>query len=133
MAAVLAVLLTATAVLSAVPAAAATPVSVSGAHWIWYPEGDPRTTAPAATRYFRKTFAAPSGTVTDAQLVVTGDDTVDVWLNGKPSQGRPGPSTPGRTPSTSTWPPPSSAGPTPWRSPPGTPPPAPRACSAGCR
>ncbi|GAA1394395.1 alpha-L-rhamnosidase [Catellatospora coxensis] len=88
-AAVLAVLLTATAVLSAVPAAAATPVSVSGAHWIWYPEGDPRTTAPAATRYFRKTFAAPSGTVTDAQLVVTGDDTVDVWLNGKPLAGSP--------------------------------------------
>ncbi|WP_144122477.1 family 78 glycoside hydrolase catalytic domain [Catellatospora sichuanensis] len=86
-AAALAVLLTATAVLSAVPAAAATPVSVSSAHWIWYPEGDPRTTAPVAHRYFRKTFTAPAGAVSDAQLVVTGDDTVDVWLNGKPLAG----------------------------------------------
>ncbi|WP_155368313.1 family 78 glycoside hydrolase catalytic domain [Catellatospora vulcania] len=88
-AAVLAVLLTATAVLTAVPAAAATPVSVSGAHWIWYPEGDPRTTAPIGHRYFRKTFTAPTGAVSDAQLVVTGDDTVDVWLNGKPLAGSP--------------------------------------------
>jgi alpha-L-rhamnosidase len=65
-------------------AAAVTPVSLSGAHWIWYPEGDPHVNAPAATRYFRKTFTVASGAVSDAQLVVTGDDTVDVWLNGKP-------------------------------------------------
>ncbi|MEV0457805.1 family 78 glycoside hydrolase catalytic domain [Catellatospora methionotrophica] len=82
-----AVLLASVAILPAAPAVAATPVSVSGAHWIWYPEGDPRTTAPAASRYFRKTFTAPTGTVSDAQLVLTGDDTVDVWLNGKPLAG----------------------------------------------
>src|SRR5882724_2660269 len=66
------------------PARAAVPVSLAGAHWVWYPEGDPRAGAPAAYRYFRKTFTVASGAVSDAQLVVTGDDTVDVWLNGKP-------------------------------------------------
>jgi alpha-L-rhamnosidase len=65
-------------------AAAATPVSLSGAHWIWYPEGDPSSSAPAAYRYFRKSFSVAAGAVSDAQLVVTGDDSVDVWLNGKP-------------------------------------------------
>ena len=63
--------------------------TLSGAHWIWYPEGDPHVSAPAAYRYFRKTFSVAAGTVSDAQLVVTGDDTVDVWLNGKPLAGSP--------------------------------------------
>ena len=69
----------------AAPAAAAadvTPVGLAGAHWIWYPEGSPAQDAPAATRYLRRTFTAPAGPYTDAQLVVTGDDTVDVWVNG---------------------------------------------------
>jgi alpha-L-rhamnosidase len=64
--------------------ASAEPVSLSGAHWIWFAEGDPRVSAPAAHRYFRSSFAVAAGTVSDAQLVVTGDDTVDVWLNGTP-------------------------------------------------
>ncbi|MBM2620304.1 family 78 glycoside hydrolase catalytic domain [Actinoplanes sp. LDG1-06] len=64
---------------SATKAAAA--VNLDAAHWIWYPEGDPVQTAPAATRYLRRTFTAPTGPYTDAQLVLTGDDTVDVWLN----------------------------------------------------
>ncbi|MBP2326029.1 alpha-L-rhamnosidase [Kibdelosporangium banguiense] len=66
------------------PANAAVPVSLTGAQWVWFPEGDPRVSAPAAHRYFRKTFTVTAGAVTEAQLVVTGDDTVDVWLNGKP-------------------------------------------------
>ncbi|MEV4147122.1 family 78 glycoside hydrolase catalytic domain [Amycolatopsis sp. NPDC049691] len=66
------------------PAGAAPPVDLTGAHWIWYPEGDPANSAPAATRYFRTTFTAPAGAVSDARFVVTGDDTADVWLNGKP-------------------------------------------------
>ena len=55
--------------------------TLTNAHWIWFPEGEPATSAPAATRYLRRTFTAPSGPYTDAHLVVTGDDTVDVWLN----------------------------------------------------
>jgi alpha-L-rhamnosidase len=82
----IAVLITtlALAVLTAPPAPAATPVGLSGARWIWFPEGNPRVSAPAEFRYFRTTFTVAAGTVSDAQLVVTGDDTVDIWLNGKP-------------------------------------------------
>ncbi|MGW5281746.1 family 78 glycoside hydrolase catalytic domain [Streptomyces collinus] len=67
----------------------AEPVDLSTAHWIWYPEGDPRTQAPAAHRYFRTRFTVADGAVSDAQLVVTGDDTIDVWLNGTPLAGSP--------------------------------------------
>ncbi|MFD9435766.1 family 78 glycoside hydrolase catalytic domain [Streptomyces sp. NPDC060002] len=67
----------------------ADPVGLTPAHWIWYPEGDPGTEAPTGHRYFRTTFTVAKGEVTDAQLVVTGDDTVDVWLNGKPLAGSP--------------------------------------------
>ncbi|MEV4313397.1 family 78 glycoside hydrolase catalytic domain [Actinocrispum sp. NPDC049592] len=65
-------------------AVAAAADDLSCAHWIWYPEGDPRVDAPAAYRYFRKSFTVASGAVSDARFVVAGDDTVDVWLNGKP-------------------------------------------------
>lgn len=69
---------------AAPPAGAAPPPALAGAHWIWYPEGDARVSAPAATRYFRTTFTVPAGAVTEARLVLTGDDTADVWLNGTP-------------------------------------------------
>jgi alpha-L-rhamnosidase len=67
-----------------VPAASAAPMSLTGARWIWFPEGSPQVSAPAAHRYFRKTFTVGAGAVSAAQLEVTGDDTVDVWLNGTP-------------------------------------------------
>ncbi|PRY35636.1 family 78 glycoside hydrolase catalytic domain [Umezawaea tangerina] len=73
-----------TLVATTATARAAVPVSLTGAHWVWYPEGAPATSAPAADRYFRRTFTVPSGAVSEAQFVVTGDDTVDVWLNGTP-------------------------------------------------
>ena len=78
--AVVATISTALALIGA-PASAAAPVGIDAAHWIWYPEGDPTVSAPAATRYLRRVFTAPAGPYTDAQLVVTGDDTADVWLN----------------------------------------------------
>ncbi|WP_043787550.1 glycoside hydrolase family 78 protein, partial [Amycolatopsis rifamycinica] len=71
-------------VAAAPPAGAAPPVDFGGAHWIWFPEGNARVAAPAGTRYFRTTFTVPAGAVTDARLVLTGDDTADVWLNGTP-------------------------------------------------
>ncbi|MEU6769698.1 family 78 glycoside hydrolase catalytic domain [Streptomyces sp. NPDC046759] len=63
--------------------AAPVPVGLTSAHWIWHAEGDPRVTAPAAFRYFRTTFDVPAGNASDARLLITGDDTVDVWLNGQ--------------------------------------------------
>src|SRR6185369_6584080 len=41
----------------------------------------PAAGVPAATRYFRRTFSL-SGAPASATLVVTGDDTADVWVNG---------------------------------------------------
>ncbi|HET6482040.1 MAG TPA: family 78 glycoside hydrolase catalytic domain, partial [Actinoplanes sp.] len=55
--------------------------NLTGAGWIWYPEGDPVNSVPAGSRYFRRTFEV-SATGSPATLVVTGDDTADVWLNG---------------------------------------------------
>ncbi|BCJ46988.1 rhamnosidase [Actinoplanes ianthinogenes] len=82
---------TAALLLAPTPAAAAAdpPVGLTGAHWIWYPEGDPVTSAPVATRYLRRTFTLAAGDVAGAQLVVTGDDTVDVWANGTRLAGSP--------------------------------------------
>ncbi|MFI9809140.1 family 78 glycoside hydrolase catalytic domain [Streptomyces sp. NPDC052301] len=69
---------------AAAPRAAVTaPVGLTSARWIWHAEGNPRVTAPAAHRYFRKTFSVPAGDASDAQLVITADDTVDIWLNGQ--------------------------------------------------
>ncbi|WP_306204996.1 alpha-L-rhamnosidase [Actinoplanes sp. RD1] len=55
---------------------------VTGASWIWFPEGDPAVEVPAATRSFRRTVDLPATGA--ATLVVTGDDTADVWVNGVP-------------------------------------------------
>ncbi|WP_146150188.1 family 78 glycoside hydrolase catalytic domain [Actinomadura rubrobrunea] len=54
---------------------------LTGARWIWYPEGDPAAEAPAAARYFRGAFdlsAVPSA----ARLVMTADDGFTAWVNG---------------------------------------------------
>ena len=50
--------------------------------WIWHAEGDPRTDAPAGSRYFRKTLTldkAPDA----ANLEITADNHFVVWINGK--------------------------------------------------
>lgn len=51
-------------------------------NWIWFDEGDPLESAPAETRYFRRTFdvrLVPRG----ATLRITADNHYAVWLNGK--------------------------------------------------
>ncbi|MBF0430480.1 MAG: PQQ-dependent sugar dehydrogenase [Fibrobacteria bacterium] len=56
--------------------------SLGRAKWIWYPEGDPVTDAPAATRYFRITFDVPEGkTVSAANLVLTADNSFIAYVN----------------------------------------------------
>jgi alpha-L-rhamnosidase len=65
------------------PAATLDTPTLQGASWIWYPEGDPKNSAPAATRYFRRPFAVPSTKgLTSARLIMTGDDGFTAWLNG---------------------------------------------------
>ncbi|WP_409055788.1 alpha-L-rhamnosidase [Streptomyces sp. SYP-A7185] len=52
-----------------------------GASWIWFPEGDPATSAPAATRWFRGRVDVPEG-ITRARLVITADDGFTAYVNG---------------------------------------------------
>jgi alpha-L-rhamnosidase len=61
----------------------APPLPSSGLTWIWYPEGDPLSGAPAGTRYFRKTFNLAAATdVKSAACSVTADNQFDLYVNG---------------------------------------------------
>ncbi|MGH3374115.1 MAG: family 78 glycoside hydrolase catalytic domain [Actinoallomurus sp.] len=58
--------------------------SLTGADWIWYPEGKPADSAPAATRYFRRAFDLPAGDqITAAQFELSADDSFILYVNGK--------------------------------------------------
>jgi alpha-L-rhamnosidase len=61
----------------------ATTPSLTGAHWIWYPEGDPASSVPAATRYLRRTVDLGAGAITSGQFTLTADDVFTLWVNGK--------------------------------------------------
>lgn len=62
---------------------ASTGVDLSRASWIWYPEGDPKTSAPVATRYFRKTFTLPGARrVETAVCAATADNSYKLYVNG---------------------------------------------------
>src|SRR5690242_19711194 len=50
--------------------------------WIWFDEGDPLASAPAETRYFRRTFTIARGPIVEANLSITADNTYTVWVNG---------------------------------------------------
>ncbi|MGA5285629.1 alpha-L-rhamnosidase [Streptomyces pseudogriseolus] len=56
--------------------------SFEGASWIWFPEGDPASSVPAATRWFRRSVDLP-GAVTSATLVITADNACSVSVNGR--------------------------------------------------
>lgn len=57
--------------------------SLSGAAWIWATEGDPRSSAPAGARYFRKAFTLPAGVAIErASCAITADDEVELFVNG---------------------------------------------------
>lgn len=59
-------------------------LDLQGAHWIWYPEGNPASSEPVSTRYFRRSFdVADISSVSQARVVLTGDDTADLWVNGQ--------------------------------------------------
>ncbi len=60
------------------------PLPLEGCSWIWYPEGDPARNAPAAKRYFRRTFTLPEGkAIQQARLRVSADDRFAARLNGR--------------------------------------------------
>jgi len=54
------------------------------ANWIWYPEGNPASSAPAAMRWFRKVFTVPAGVnVTQAIMTMTVDNSFTLYVNGQ--------------------------------------------------
>jgi len=58
------------------------PLATSGLQWIWYPEGDPLTSAPAGSRFFRKTFTlTAASSVKSAICTVSGDNQFDLYVN----------------------------------------------------
>ncbi|MFJ9030586.1 alpha-L-rhamnosidase [Streptomyces sp. NPDC102274] len=65
----------------AAPAALVGAPALDGASWIWFPEGDPASSAPAATRWFRGRADIPAG-VTRARVVMTADDGYTASVNG---------------------------------------------------
>ncbi len=58
-------------------------LSLTGCNWIWYPEGNPASAAPVATRYFRKmiTVRADSA-LTNAIFLLTADNSYTAYING---------------------------------------------------
>ncbi|MFI7503964.1 alpha-L-rhamnosidase [Streptomyces sp. NPDC049687] len=63
------------------PASLADAPSFEGGSWIWFPEGDPTSSVPAATRWFRGTAELPGG-ITAATLAITADNVYAVSVNG---------------------------------------------------
>jgi alpha-L-rhamnosidase len=58
--------------------------SFFNANWIWFPEGYPTTSAPVATRWFRKTFTVPDGvSIAEAVATMTGDNMFTLYVNGQ--------------------------------------------------
>ncbi|WP_406443663.1 alpha-L-rhamnosidase [Streptomyces sp. NBC_01613] len=63
------------------PAGLADAPSFEGGSWIWFPEGDPTSSVPAATRWFRGAAQLPAG-ITAATLAITADNVYAVSVNG---------------------------------------------------
>lgn len=58
--------------------------TLTNTSWIWFPEGHPESSAPIATRYFRRSFVLPPDRVVkSAHWLVTGDNEFTVFANGK--------------------------------------------------
>ncbi|MFI6650483.1 alpha-L-rhamnosidase [Streptomyces sp. NPDC050529] len=65
---------------SAPPALTDAP-SLESSAWIWFPEGDPANSAPAGTRWFRRTIDVPDG-LTAAALAISADNVYAISVNG---------------------------------------------------
>ena len=65
-------------------ATAETSPTLEGASWVWFPGGNPLTSAPIGTRFFRKTFSlAPGRTAQNARLRVLADNSATIFVNGR--------------------------------------------------
>jgi alpha-L-rhamnosidase len=63
---------------------------LSGANWIWYAEGNPSDSAPAGTRYLRRSFEIAAGAqLSSAEMQLTADDSFTLWVNGSEAASSP--------------------------------------------
>ena len=59
-------------------------LSLRGAQWIWFPEGNPAQDAPVGKSCYRRVFVLPEGkAITSARLRVSADDSFSARLNGQ--------------------------------------------------
>ncbi|MCS7185761.1 MAG: family 78 glycoside hydrolase catalytic domain [Armatimonadota bacterium] len=59
-------------------------LTFSGCRWIWFPENNPRQSAPIGTRYFRRTFDLPTERkIVRARVLFTADNQFVLFVNGK--------------------------------------------------
>ncbi|MGO4184271.1 family 78 glycoside hydrolase catalytic domain [Paenibacillus sp. TAF43_2] len=59
-------------------------MTTEGLKWVWFPEGNPASNAPAGDRYFRKTIQLPlDRTITQGKFLLTADDGFVLYVNGK--------------------------------------------------
>jgi hypothetical protein len=70
------------------PASAAPPpaekLTLAGCPWVWFPEGNPRVSAPLGTRYFRREITLPAGAkVKHGRFLMTADNDFVLFVNGK--------------------------------------------------
>jgi len=64
--------------------ASARNVELSEAYWVWYPEGDAKTSAPVGTRFFRREFVVGEGRqLKSALCMVTADNSFKMFLNSR--------------------------------------------------
>jgi|CZKV01.1.fsa_nt_gi hypothetical protein len=57
--------------------------NLTGCNWIWYPEGNPASSAPVATRYFRKSVSVRTDSaLTSATLLLAADNSYIAYING---------------------------------------------------
>jgi hypothetical protein len=58
------------------------PKGLDGCSWVWYPEGNPATSAPPGACYFRKTLSLPEKTIKSATFLITCDNDFTLYVNG---------------------------------------------------
>src|ERR1019366_6416867 len=57
--------------------------NLNACNWIWYPEGNPASSAPVATRYFRKSVPIRADSaLTSATLLLAADNSYIAYVNG---------------------------------------------------
>jgi len=54
------------------------------APWVWYPEGDPKVSAPPGARWFRREIIIPDGAaIKRGRFIVSADNEWDLYVNGQ--------------------------------------------------